>query len=144
MKPLEFSIDIEAPREKVWEVLWHDETFRDWTSEFAQDSAGSRLVSDWEEGSRFEYFAGDAGSYGVIETLVPAEQAVFRHLGDIDSEEDRPSNEGDTFVEEYRLEQAGNLTTLRLSQATPPPEHRDTLEAAIPRALERVKQLAVQ
>jgi hypothetical protein len=78
-------------------VLWHDETFRDWTSEFAQDSAGSRLVSDWEEGSRFEYFEGDAGSYGVIETLVPAEQAVFRHLGDIDSGEDRPSNEGDTL-----------------------------------------------
>jgi hypothetical protein len=65
-----------------------------------------------------------------------------RHLGNIDSGADRPSNEGDTFVEEYRLEQAGNLTTLRLSQDTPPPEHRDTLEAGIPRALERVKQLA--
>ncbi len=141
MERLEFSIDIRAPREKVWKVLWDDETFRDWTSTFADDSAGARLESDWEEGSRFEYFEGDAGSYGVIETLVPAEQVVFRHLGDIDGGEDRPSNDGDKF-EEYRLEQSGDLTTLRLSQDAPPPEHRDMFEAAIPQALERLKQLA--
>jgi uncharacterized protein YndB with AHSA1/START domain len=142
MEPLEFSVDIAAPRERVWEVLWHEETFRDWTSEFADGSAGALLESDWEEGSRFEYFVGDAGSYGVIETLVPAERVVFRHLGNIEGGQDRPSNVGDRFVEEYRLEQAGDVTTLRLSQDAPPPEHRDMYEAAIPRALERLKQLA--
>lgn len=144
MERLEFSIDIEAPRERVWEVLWDDETFRDWTRAFADDASGARLESDWEEGSRFEYFEGDAGSYGVIETLVPAEHVVFRHLGDIDGGEDRPSNDEDRFVEEYRLEQAGDITTLRLSQDAPPPEHRDMFEAAIPRALERLRQLAEQ
>ena len=30
MKRLRFSIDIDAPREKVWKVLWEDTTFRDW------------------------------------------------------------------------------------------------------------------
>lgn len=142
MESLEFSIEIEAPRERVWEVLWDDETFRDWTSAFADDPAGSRLQSDWEEGGRFEYFEGDAGSYGVIETLVPAEHVVFRHLGIIEGGVDRPSEDGGEFVEEYRLEPAGDLTTLRTSHHAPPPEVRDTFEATIPRALQRVKQLA--
>ncbi len=60
METLEFSIDVAAPRERVWEVLWDDETFRDWTSAFADDAAGSHLQSDCEEGSRFKYFEGDA------------------------------------------------------------------------------------
>lgn len=139
MEPLEFSIEIEAPREKVWEVLWRDETFRDWTSAFAQDPAGAHLESDWDEGSRFEYFDGDAGSYGVIEGLVPAERVAFRHLGEIDGGEDRPSNEGDTFVEEYRLDQADDLTTLRLSLDTPPAEHRDT-PASDPQRVQRARE----
>jgi uncharacterized protein YndB with AHSA1/START domain len=139
MEPLEFSIDIAAPRERVWEVLWDDETFRDWTSAFASDPAGARLQSDWEEGSRFEYFEGDAGSYGVIETLVPAEHAVFRHLGNLDSGVERPSKEGDRFLEEYRLEQAGDLTTLRLSptqSAARTPGHVRSSHRPSARALE--------
>lgn len=142
MDPLEFSIDIEAPRERVWAVLWHDETFRDWTSALVHDPAGARLESDWDEGSRFEYFDGAAGSYGVIERLVPGHQVVFRHLGELDSGADRPASEDDTLVEAYRLDDAGDRTRLRLSIDTPPADLRDTFEDALPRALERVKQLA--
>jgi uncharacterized protein YndB with AHSA1/START domain len=144
MERLEFSVDIKAPRERVWEVLWDDTTFRDWTSALSADASGARLESDWEEGGRFEYFEGDAGSYGVIETLVPAEHVGFRHLGVIDGGEDRPSEDADRFLEEYRLEQAGDVTTLWMSQVAPPAAHRDVFEAAIPRALERLRQLAEQ
>jgi len=49
MKQLHFSIDIDSPRERVWEVLWEDATYRDWTSGFSE---GSYAVSDWREGSK--------------------------------------------------------------------------------------------
>jgi uncharacterized protein YndB with AHSA1/START domain len=35
---LHFSIDIAAPRDKVWRALWDDARFRDWTSVFAEGS----------------------------------------------------------------------------------------------------------
>ncbi len=73
---------------------------------------------------------------------MPAEHVIFRHLGIIDGGEDRPSEDGGEFVEEYRLEPAGDLATLRVSHHSPPSEVRDMLEATFPRALQRVKQLA--
>jgi hypothetical protein len=52
MKQLHFSTDINAPRETVWNVLWNDATYRDWTSVFAE---GSYAVSDWNEGSKIQF-----------------------------------------------------------------------------------------
>lgn len=46
MHKLRFSIDIKAPRERVWKVLWDDATFRDWASVFME---GSYINSDWKE-----------------------------------------------------------------------------------------------
>jgi hypothetical protein len=48
---LHFSVDIAAPRGKVWDVLWDDASCRDWSSVSAQ---GSYAVSDWNEGSRIQ------------------------------------------------------------------------------------------
>ena len=38
MEKMNFSIDINAPKEKVWNVLWDDDSYRKWTSAFAEGS----------------------------------------------------------------------------------------------------------
>jgi len=43
MEKLNFSTDIKAPREKVWEILWNMDSYRTWTSAFA---AGSMPKTD--------------------------------------------------------------------------------------------------
>ena len=80
MQKLHFSIEIEAPREKVWNVLWDDTAFRDWTSVFAEGS--SYAVSDWKEGGRIQFLdpTNNAGISSVIEKLVPHEFMSFKHL----------------------------------------------------------------
>ncbi len=35
MKKLEFSTDINASKEKVWDALWKDENYEEWTKSFA-------------------------------------------------------------------------------------------------------------
>ena len=45
MKKLQFSIEINAPKEKVWDTLWQDENYRKWTSVFME---GSFAESDWK------------------------------------------------------------------------------------------------
>jgi len=43
MERINFSISIDAPKEKVWNVLWNDSSYRKWTSVFAE---GSSVVTD--------------------------------------------------------------------------------------------------
>ena len=45
MEKQEFKISINAPREKVWEVLWNDTTYPAWTAVFSE---GSHAVTDWK------------------------------------------------------------------------------------------------
>jgi len=44
METLEFKIRIKAPAEKVWSVLWNDETYKKWTRVFCE---GSYTITDW-------------------------------------------------------------------------------------------------
>lgn len=38
IKPIHKSITIHAPAVKVWEVLWNDTTYREWTNFFSPGS----------------------------------------------------------------------------------------------------------
>ena len=49
MEKNEFKILIDAPPEKVWNVLWNDASYPQWTSAFAE---GSKVETDWKEGSK--------------------------------------------------------------------------------------------
>lgn len=67
MEKLDFSIDINAPKEKVWNVLWNDATYPQWTAVFTE---GSHAESDWKEGSQILFLDGKGdGLVSKIETL---------------------------------------------------------------------------
>ena len=63
VKKIQFSIDINAPKEKVWHVLWNDAIYRKWTSVFSE---GSKAVSDWKEGSKIHFL--NENNYGMYST----------------------------------------------------------------------------
>ena len=44
MKTITFTIDINAPINKVWDALWNDDNYREWTNHFTQ----ALYESDWE------------------------------------------------------------------------------------------------
>ncbi len=141
MYKLNFSIDIQTPREKVWEVLWDEDTFRDWTSVFAEGSEGAYINSDWVEGGRFEFFESDVGSYGIIEKLIPNEFISFRHLGELREGKEYPYDR--ERLESYTLNENNGVTTLTLEQDIPE-EYKNMFEDATPKAFERIKELAEQ
>lgn len=71
MVQLKFSIQINAPKEKVWRTMLEDATYRQWTSAFGE---GSSFVGDWNEGSKFSFWvamaprASPAASSGTFRT----------------------------------------------------------------------------
>ena len=76
---MEFDIDIDAPREKVWNTLWNKETYPEWTAAFAE---GSRAETDWQKGSKVMFLdAKNSGMVSVIAENKPNEFMSIKHLG---------------------------------------------------------------
>src|SRR5919109_2502362 len=139
MKRLHFSIDIGAPRDKVWHVLWDDASFRDWSSVFAE---GSYALSDWNEGSTIQFIdpSSRSGMAAVIEKKRPGEFISFRHEAEIKDGKVQPPAAWSGAHENYTLTANNGRTTLTVDLDAPD-EYRQMFEGKFPQALERVKKL---
>ncbi len=45
MQKIKFSTTINAPKEKVWEILWNLDAYRKWTTAFAEKEAKYCLLT---------------------------------------------------------------------------------------------------
>lgn len=98
MKKLHFSIQIDAPRQKVWEMITTQETFREWTKVFNNQS---RFEGSWEKGMPIRFIGTDehgnlGGTIAEIVENKEHELITIKHLGiikngreDLDSEESK-------------------------------------------------------
>jgi hypothetical protein len=83
MEKLRQTIFINAPRERVWDVMLADETYRQWTSAF---HPGSYYKGDWSEGSKILFLGpspegGEGGMVSRIKENRPHEFISIEHLG---------------------------------------------------------------
>lgn len=149
MEKINFSIDINAPKEKVWEVLWGDTTYGQWTAPFSEGfnfSEGSKAITDWQEGSKVLFVAGSGdGMVSQIETKRQNEFMSFKHLGMVkDGVEDTSSEKVKEWagaMENYTLTEKDGITTLAVDLDISG-DHKDYFNKTFPNALELVKQLA--
>lgn len=81
METLSYEIIINAPKEKVWGVLWNENTYSEWTKFFNPNSS-SFMKSDWKvNGKTYFTNAEGAGMVSTIDSLEKPDQIVFKHLG---------------------------------------------------------------
>ncbi len=84
MEKLHFEIHINAPREKVWDTMLADATYRIWTTPF---SPGSYYKGDWSEGSKIIFLGPhpDGGGEGGMVSRIKAnrlhEFISIEHIG---------------------------------------------------------------
>lgn len=144
MEKMHFSIDIQAPKEKVWKTLWDDASYRNWTRVFGE---GSYAVTDnWKEGSKVLFLGADGrGMVSKVAANRPNEYMSFEHLGVVqDGVEDTSSEkvkEWQGALENYLLTQKDGVTTLAIEMDSMA-DHKDYFEKTWPTALEQVKQLS--
>lgn len=143
MKKEQFSIEINAPREKVWKVLWDDATYRQWTSVF---SVGSYAVSDWQEGSKIQFLSSDgSGMFSEIAKSRPPELMSFKHHGVVkNGEEQRIDQETEDWsgaMENYQLQETDGKTELKVEMDVTE-DFQKYFEETFPKALEKIKELA--
>lgn len=145
IKTIKKSITINAPREKVWDVLLKDEYTRQWYKEFKE---GSHAETDWQEGSAVRFLdAEGCGMMGRIVRNKPAELLDIQFEGFVMyGKEDRES-EGAAATngthEKYELSAEGNATRLEVTSDMGE-DWYENMNETWDRALERFKALAEQ
>ncbi|SEP32070.1 hypothetical protein SAMN05444671_0071 [Flavobacterium sp. CF108] len=143
METLEFKIRIKAPAQKIWDVLWNDETYRKWTSVFCE---GSHTISTWNEGDKIHFMTPSGeGMYSIIETKTPNEYMAFKHIGEIKDFKELPLDEETKkwsgAMETYRLIPDDEFTDL-IARNDSVEKYVDYFKDVFPRGLEVVKELS--
>lgn len=149
MKTLHFSIEIEASKEKVWDTMLDDATYRQWTEAF---NPGSYYKGNWEKGSKMLFLGpnpetgeGEGGMVSRIAENKPYEYISIEHLGMYhDGIEDTTSDEAKKWApayENYAFEEKDGVTTVLVDV-----DMDDAMAAEFgemwPKALERLKEIA--
>ena len=143
MEKHEFKTSINAAPDKVWKVLWNDDTYRQWTSVFTE---GSRVETDWNEGSKVLFLDGKGqGMVSEIAEKRPNEFMSFRHLGYVqDGVEVLDGEQVKAWagaLENYTLKKLDGKTELVVDMDITD-DHKDYFLKTWPAALERVKELS--
>ena len=144
METLNYEIHINAPIQTVWDLLWNEETYPQWTQFF---NAGSAMKTDWKIGGK-TYFLDEHGE-GMVSTITSLRepyQVVFSHLGTfkdgIEDTESRDIKEWSGTEEKYFLRNIdANLTELRAVVHTNP-EYEQAMNEGFTKGFALLKQIA--
>ncbi|MBC7934269.1 MAG: SRPBCC domain-containing protein [Rhizobacter sp.] len=143
MKKKFFSVNINASKEKIWDILWSKGSYEEWTAVFA---AGSTAVTDWQQGSKVLFTDGKGeGMVGRIAERRNNEYLSIEHLGmSKNGKEILEGPEVDPWKgahENYTLKEQNGVTTLDVDM-----DMTTDMEAYFdktwPKALDKVKEMA--
>jgi uncharacterized protein YndB with AHSA1/START domain len=141
MEEMHFSIEIYATKERVWDTLWQDNTFRQWAGIIDPETY---MTGDLKEGNEIQFISSENG-YGVtslVEKLVVGESLLLKHQADTQKAGTRErENEWTGGEESYSLTEKNGTTTLTVALGVPP-KMEEYFRVNYPKALERVKTLA--
>lgn len=143
MERLHFSVDIDAPKEKVWDTLWAKGKHETWTAVFSE---GSTVETDWKEGSKVLFTDGKgSGMVSKIAANKPNEYMSFTHLGEMhNGVEDTTSEKVKQWqgaTESYTLTENNGGTKLDVDMDISP-DYKDYFQDTWPKAIEVIKSLA--
>lgn len=147
MANMHFSIEINAPAQKVWDVMLGDKTYIEWTKDFNPEGDSS-FEGDWSQGSRMRFLGPDGkgnmgGMFSVVEESRPGEFISIKHLGIIENGKEVHSDEWSDSYEKYTFTEKDGKTRVDvdLDGAKIPEEFVTFFEDEWPKALQKLKAM---
>lgn len=149
MQKATYSIFINASKEKTWNTMLNDATYREWTKAF---DGSSHFVGDWSKGSKMLFLgsggqegAGEMGMVSMVRENRPFDFVSLEHIGFYENGvEDTTSEkikEWTPSFENYTFTEKDNGTEIRVDIDVP-----DTYKAMFddmwPKALLSLKEIA--
>ncbi len=142
MCTMHYTVEIDAPKEKVWHTLLAADAYKSWASNFAK---GSYHVGSWEEGSEIRFLTPKGnGLLAKVNENRPYEYLSVMNRGVIrDGQEDADSPGVKSWAPTYEvftLNTQNGKTELKLAVDLPP-DQEDRLKVAWPQALGQIKEM---
>ncbi len=143
MNTLNFSVFINAPKEKVWNTMLEDVTYREWTKPFNETSY---FQGDWSEGSKMLFLGTDkegkneGGMVSRIAKNIPFTHISIQHLGVLENGIEKPW-EGEGF-EKYTYTEKDGGTQVDIEMTNIPDEYMEMMNTMWPKALEVLRVVA--
>lgn len=148
MADLNYTITINAPKEKVWHTMLDLDTYKKWTEPFYP---GSYYDGSWDKGSEIKFVAeadgGRSGIHGRIAENIPYEYVSIEYLGEIvDGQLNTTGNDSSKWVgahENYRFSEENGATTIEvvLAGQNVGDEMAKMFDGMWPKALEKLKEI---
>ena len=139
MQSLHYSISIKAPRVLVHHTMLADETYREWTSEFAQ---GSYYQGSWDKGAQILFL--NPEGFGMKARIAEHRPAEFVSLEWLTEVRDGVPGEQDQWqgaFENYTFTEADGITTVQVDINGVPAEWADFMNESWPKALAKLKTI---
>jgi uncharacterized protein YndB with AHSA1/START domain len=146
MEKIKFEITINAPAQKVYNIMLADVTYRQWTAEF---NPSSFYEGSWKKGEKM-LFVGinkegkKEGMVSHIKEAIPGKLVSIEHMGIVQGDAEITSG---TMVdgwagamEEYFFTESNGQTTL-LVQMDSNENFKTYFETTWPKALNKLKQI---
>jgi len=147
MQKLNFSIVINASKEKVWNTMLEDKTYRIWTEVF---SKGSHFIGDWSKGSKILFLGpNENGEMGGMVSRIKEnklyEYISIEHLGVVENgKEDTTSDAVKQWagsLENYTFKNKDGKTELLVDMDIND-EYKEMFEGMWPKALQKLKEIS--
>jgi len=148
MQKLNFSIVIDAPKEKVWHAMLDDRPYREWVSVF---NPGSYYKGDWSRGSKMLFLGPDpeTGQEGGMVSRIaenrPYEYISIEHIGIIQNGiEDTTSEAARKLApafENYTFKEKDGATEVFVDMDAED-EYAEMFNKMWPEGLQRLKTIA--
>lgn len=143
IEKLHFSININAPQNRVWKTLWEKESYTEWTSPFC---AGSYYEGDIKPNGRIHFLMpGGSGMYSDVAFFKENELVIFKHIGELlDFKEQELTEETKHWTgcfEVYRLMEINADTTELEVEVDVTDAHIEFMKKKFPLGLEKLKAL---
>lgn len=137
------SIEINAPKEKVWDVLLQDKFTRVWYAEFSE---GSHAETDWKVGSKVVFTdSSESGLVGKVMVNKPHEIISVEYQGLVMAgKEDYESDDAKAVKggrETYQLSEKDGVTRVSI-EADMSAEYFESMSVAWDKALLKIKTLS--
>lgn len=148
MQNINFSILINAPKEKVWDTMLQDATYREWTKPF--NPAGSYFKGDWSKGSKILFIGvdektgkEDGGMFAEIAENRPHEFVSIKHLGELKDGVEVPwPGPSDAGFENYTFTDKDGGTEVVVELTNIPEQWVGMMNEMWPKALDVLKEIA--
>lgn len=146
MKKLQYKVDINAPKQDVYDKMIGTESYKKWASEF---NPTSEFEGSWEKGEKIKFVGTDengkkGGMVSKIAENIQGEFISIHHYGILDGENEITSGpEVEKWApayENYKFEEKNGLTTVTAEIDTNE-EYEEYFNQTWPKAFGKLKEI---